>query len=154
MALMCCTGKEKDIYSGNCLCALFIYMKTLCKLVWWCHDISWNVTKCHHVKLKDFLWSLVIYHIRNHQKIFNLIWWHFMTYSDIDGFLWQNHMVYHDNNNIVSWYVMIFDDMICNQPIRRVFNRSSYNSLFRVMGVGDRGSGVGRGTLHVHAFYM
>ena len=25
-------------------------------LVWWCRDISWCVTKCHYVRVKDFWW--------------------------------------------------------------------------------------------------
>ncbi len=46
-----------------------------------CHQISWYVMKCRHVKLKDFSFSLRIAFFQ--LKIFpQYIWWHLMTFHN------------------------------------------------------------------------
>ena len=69
------------------ICKTFLAPHTLinylCELVWWDHDISWHVTKSHHIN-----------HFAAARRKY-LTWWHLVTFYDI----W--------------WYSVTFDDIRC-----------------------------------------
>ncbi len=136
------------------ICHLFIKKNKwksnyLCELVWQRHDLSWHVTKCHHVKWKDFWWfnfvrfdshrklqnmssknhqrspkSVMKRHeveiTRDHKKSFNLTWWHFTRFDDI----WEHLMTFDD----FSWKNrVVCHDMSC------LSNQFAEVILFQIM---------------------
>ena len=115
--------QDKKSSTFSCFDLQYLGKSSLCmRLPLWIRlTTSWYVIKCHHVKLKDFSWRLIISWCRGCKPNFSncffawlmknlsiqhgdISWWYLVTFRDI----W---LYFGTKPYCLSWYVMTNHEM-------------------------------------------